>query len=111
MIARISLLRKQPDISRSQFLKHWLGPHVDIARQVAGLRGLVTYSPIDMPLANCDGVGIMWFDSIEAAKTGLAHGPILQQLKEDRPKFLADVQFFLAQEHIVIPPHKMANEL
>lgn len=111
MIARISLLRKRPDITRPHFLEHWLGPHVDIASRVAGLRGLVTYSPADTPLAGCDGIGVMWFDSIEAAKAGFADGPVLQQLKEDRPRFLADVQYFLAEEHIVIPPRRTANEL
>ncbi len=104
MIARISLLRKRQDLSQAEFLAHWLGPHAAIARQVPGLRGLVTYSPEEMPLANCDGIGIMWFDSLQDAKDGFTDGPVLRQLKEDRPKFLEDVQVFFAQEHLLIPP-------
>jgi hypothetical protein len=50
----------------------------------------------------------MWFDSIQAAKAGFADGLVHQQLKEDRRKFLADVQFFLAEEHILIPPRQNA---
>ncbi len=104
MIARIGLLKKREDITQTEFLEHWLGPHTAIARQVPGLRGLVTYSPDEMPLPDCDGIGIMWFDSIRDAKAGLAYEPVLKKLKEDRPKFLADAQFFFAREHLIFPP-------
>jgi len=104
MIARISLVRKRPDISTVDFIQHWLGPHAAIARQVPGLRGLAIYSPNGTTPAICDGIGITWFNTVEEAETGFASDRIQKLLKEDRPKFLAEVQSFFAYEHILVPP-------
>jgi hypothetical protein len=109
MIACISLLRKRSEIDQVDFLQHWLGPHVAIARQLSGLRGLVAFSRQDAQAAICDGIGIAWFDDIAQADAAFTYGPVCELLREDRPKFVTDVQSFLAQEHIVVPPHRLTK--
>jgi hypothetical protein len=104
MIARISLVRRRPDISPADFVQHWLGPHAAIARQVPELRGLAIYSPDGAAPAICDGIGITWFNSVEEAEAGFASDRIQNLLEEDRPKFPAEVRSFFALEHILVPP-------
>jgi uncharacterized protein (TIGR02118 family) len=77
MIKRVSLVRRRDGMSREEFLAHWLGPHADIVRQLPGLRGLrfgivQRWTPDD---AAWDGVGELWFDSVEAADAAFATEP------------------------------------
>ena len=72
MIKRVSLVRRREGMSRDEFLAHWTGPHADIVCQLPGLRGLrfgivEAWTPTE---AAWDGVGEVWFDSIEAAGDG-----------------------------------------
>lgn len=93
-------------MSRDEFLAHWMGPHADIVRQLPGLRGLrfgvvQRWTPGD---AAWDGVGELWFDSVEAADAAFATEPYAGMLVEDRKLFLGDAQSCIVEETTVVPP-------
>jgi len=108
MIARVSLVRKLPDLSQAAFREHWLGPHSDIARQLPGLRGYVVYTPLADHVPGCDGIAITWFDTEDAAAAGFSSDALAPLLARDRPKFLSDAAAFIAAEHVLLPPPRQA---
>lgn len=86
MIKRVSLLRRRSGMSREEFFAHWTGPHAEIVRQLPGIRGLrfgkvQSWMPEE---AAWDGVGEVWFDSIEAAEKAFATEPFRSMLVEDQ---------------------------
>jgi len=105
MVKRVSLVRRQPGASREEFLAHWTGPHAEIVRRLPGLRGMrlgiVEPTGDDFPW---DGVGELWFDSVEAARAAFATEPHAAQLARDRAAFLGGVQVCFVREQTVIPP-------
>jgi uncharacterized protein (TIGR02118 family) len=106
MVKRVSLLRRRPGLSREEFLKHWAGPHVEIVRQVPGVRGIrlgvvESWTP---PEAAWDGVGEVWFGSAEAAQQAFATEPYASMLVEDRKLFLGEAQSCLVVERTIVPP-------
>lgn len=104
MIKRVSLAHKRRDLSTEDFVRHWLGPHADIARRIPGLRGYVVLVADDPEGAGCDGVAITWFDNREAAEAGFNTEPLRSELAADRPKFLEGVQVFFTEQHVVVAP-------
>ena len=106
MIKRVSLVRRKPGMSREEFLAHWMGPHAEIVSQLPGLRGLrfgavLRWTPEE---AAWDGVGEVWFDSVEAAERAFSTEPYLGMLVEDRQKFLGEAQSCFVEEHTAVPP-------
>lgn len=108
MIKRVSLLRRKDGMSREEFFAHWTGPHADIVRQLPGIRGLrfgkvQSWTPHE---AAWDGVGEVWFDSIEAAEKAFATEPFRSMLVEDRKKFMREAQScFVEEQTALAPPH------
>ena len=108
MIKRVSLLRRKHGMSREEFFAHWTGPHADIVRQLPGIRGLrfgkvQSWTPQE---GAWDGVGEVWFDSIEAAEKAFATEPFLSMLVEDRKKFMREAQScFVEEQTALAPPH------
>jgi uncharacterized protein (TIGR02118 family) len=106
MIKRVSLVRRRPDLSREEFLAHWMGPHAEIVRRLPGVRGLrfavvERWSPVQ---AAWDGIGELWFDSVADAERAFATEPYRSLLVEDRQKFLGEAQWCFVTEHTVVPP-------
>ncbi len=106
MIKRVSLVRRKPELSREEFLRHWMGPHADIVRELPGLRGLrfgvvERWSPEE---AAWDGVGELWFDDVESAERAFATEPYLSRLVADRRLFLGEAQSCFVEEHTVVSP-------
>jgi uncharacterized protein (TIGR02118 family) len=106
MIKRVSLLRRKEGISREEFFAHWTGPHADIVRQLPGIRGLrfgkvQSWTPEE---AAWDGVGEVWFDSIEVAEKAFATEPFLSMLVEDRKKFIHEAQSCFVEELTTLSP-------
>lgn len=107
MIKRVSFLRRREDMSREDFFAHWTGPHADIVKQLPGIRGLrfgkvQSWTPAE---AAWDGVGEVWFDSVEAASEAFASEPCRSLLAADRPKFTREIQAcFVDEETAVAPP-------
>ena len=106
MIKRVSLVRRKPELTHEAFIAHWMGPHADIVKQLPGLRGLrfgvvQRWTP---EAAAWDGIGELWFDSIEAADQAFATEPHASRLKADRLKFLGEAQAVFVEEHTAVPP-------
>lgn len=106
MIKRVSLVRRREGMSRDAFVAHWTGPHAEIVRRLPGLRGLrfgvvQAWSP---EAASWDGVGEVWFDSVEDAERAFATEPHLGLLVEDRKLFLGEAQSCFVEEITVVPP-------
>ena len=52
-----------------------------------------------------DGVGEVWFDSIEAAEKAFATEPFRSMLAEDRKKFMREAQAcFVVEQTALAPP-------
>ena len=106
MIKRVSLIRRKAGMSREAFFAHWTGPHAAIVRQMPGVRGLrfgkvESWNPEE---AAWDGVGEVWFDSMEDAARAFATEPYASQLVEDRKKFMGEAQSCFVTEHTVVAP-------
>jgi uncharacterized protein (TIGR02118 family) len=106
MIKRVSFLRRKEGLSRDEFFAHWTGPHADIVKQMPGVRGLrfgkvQSWTPEE---AAWDGVGEVWFDSIEAAQKAFATEPYHSMLVEDRKKFMREAQSCFVEEETALPP-------
>jgi uncharacterized protein (TIGR02118 family) len=107
MIKRVSFLRRKEGLTREEFFAHWTGPHADIVKQMPGVRGLrfgkvQSWTPEE---AAWDGVGEVWFDSIEAAQRAFATEPYRSMLIEDRKIFMREAQScFVEEETAVTPP-------
>lgn len=106
MIKRVSFLRRKEGLTKEQFFAHWTGPHADIVRQLPGIRGLrfgrvQSWNPEE---AAWDGVGEVWFDSVEAAVDAFATEPFASMLVEDRKKFMREAQSCFVTEQTSIQP-------
>ena len=106
VIKRVSLVRRKEGMGREEFLAHWMGPHAEIVRQLPGVRGLrfgvvTQWSPEE---AFWDGVGEVWFDSIEAANAAFAAEPHRSLLVADRLSFLGEAQSGFVEEQTVVTP-------
>jgi uncharacterized protein (TIGR02118 family) len=93
-------------MTHEEFVAHWTGPHVEIVRQMPGIRGLRLNVVERWASAGegWDGIGEIWFDSIEAAEAAFATEPYASQLGEDRARFLGEAQIAFVEERTVIPP-------
>jgi uncharacterized protein (TIGR02118 family) len=106
MIKRVSLVRRKDDMTHEEFLAHWSGPHVAIVRELPGLRGL-RLNPVHRwsdDAESWDGIGELWFDSIEAAESAFASEPFASRLAADRAKFLGEARVAFVEETTIVPP-------
>ncbi len=104
LIRRITLVRRREDVSPEEFRRHWLEVHAPLARGLEGLRGyrinLVVDGPEDL---GWDGIGELWFDSVEAATAAFAVEPLAQRIEDDVATFVAERRAFFVEEHLVLP--------
>jgi uncharacterized protein (TIGR02118 family) len=101
VIKRLSLVRKLPELSREEFLARWTGEHVEIARQLPGLRGYVIHV-LEGDTAPYDGIAITTFDTREDAERAFADPTLASGLARTREGFAASVEVYLAQEHVIV---------
>ena len=106
MIKRVSFVRRKAGMSAEEFYTHWTGPHAEIVRRLPGLRGLrycrvTSWTPAE---AAWDGVGEIWFDSVEDAQAAFATEPFASELAADRPKFMGEAQSCFVEEWTAVPP-------
>jgi uncharacterized protein (TIGR02118 family) len=106
MIKRVSLIRRRDGMTKSEFIAHWTGPHADIVRQLPNVLGLrfgavQSWNPES---AGWDGIGEVWFASMEDAAQAFATEPYASQLVADRKLFLGEAQSCFVEEFTVIAP-------
>jgi len=105
MIKRISLVARKPGMTLEEFECHWTGPHVEIVRQMENLRGMrLNLIEAAEGEREWDGIGELWFDTIEDARAAFAAEPVCSLLADDRPKFLGKAQAYYVSEHVVMRP-------
>ena len=51
-----------------------------------------------------DGVGEIWFDSVEAAEAAFRAEPHISRLIADRALFIGEAQWCFVEEHTAVPP-------
>ena len=106
MIKRVSLVRRKAGMTHEEFIAHWSGPHIAIVRELPGLRGL-RLNPVHQwsdEREAWDGIGELWFDSVEAAEAAFATEPHASQLVADRAKFLGEARVAYVHEQTIVPP-------
>lgn len=106
MIKRVSLVRRLPGMTHDEFVAHWTGPHVEIVRRLPGVRGL-RLNVVEEWTSGAeawDGIGEVWFDSVEAAREAFATEPFASDLAADRARFLGEAQVAFVEERTVVPP-------
>jgi uncharacterized protein (TIGR02118 family) len=101
MIRRFSLVRKRPELSREEFLARWTGEHVEIAKQLPGLRGYVIHI-LDGEAPPYDGIAITTFDSRDDAERAFADPALAAGLARTRDEFADAVEVYFAQEHVIV---------
>ena len=101
MIRRFSLVRKRPELSPEEFLARWTGEHVEIAKQLPGLRGYVIHL-LDGEAPPYDGIAITSFDSREDAERAFADPALADGLARTRDEFAAEVEVYFAEEHVIV---------
>jgi uncharacterized protein (TIGR02118 family) len=95
------LLRRRESIDRQTFLKLWREGHLPIISQLPGVRKIELHEIIDAPNypAQYDGLGMLWFDSVEDALAAFA-SPAGQAARQDTPRFAdsaAALRFFVEE--------------
>ena len=88
MIKYVILLKRRPDIDHATFLRIWHDEHVPLLRQLPGIRGIELLDTLDVPdyVSGYDGVGLLSFDSMEAATAAFA-SPAGQAARRHTPTF------------------------
>ena len=101
MVKYTILLKRRDSIDRATFLKLWREGHLPLIRQLPGVRRIELHEVIDAPNypAQYDGLGLLWFDSVEAALAAFA-SPAGQAARQDTPRFAdssAAMRFFVEE--------------
>ncbi len=101
MVKYTILLKRHDSIDRATFLKLWREGHLPIISRLPGVRKIELHEVIDVPNypAQYDGLGILWFDSVEAALAAFA-SPAGQAARQDTPRFAdssAALRFFVEE--------------
>jgi uncharacterized protein (TIGR02118 family) len=111
MVKRVSLVKRKAGMSVEDFHAHWMGPHMEIVRQLKNLRGL-RFNPVVEAGADreWDGIGELWFDSIADARAAFEAEPVKGLLAQDRPTFLGGNQVYFVTERTIIPPPERGSQ-
>jgi len=88
MVKYVILLKRLESIDRETFLKMWREGHLPIISQLPGVRKIELHAMLDAPNypPEYDGLGMLWFDSVEAALAAFA-SPVGQAARQDTPRF------------------------
>ena len=115
MIKCFAMIKRNPNLTQDEFLRHWKEVHAPIVEQIPGLRRYVQSHPVKIPgvISEIDGIAETWWDNVESFQNYLAwrqsdEGKVLI----DDEQNLVDVSAisdkngrplrFIAEEHIII---------
>jgi uncharacterized protein (TIGR02118 family) len=121
MLKMVFCLRRNPEMSREEFVRYWHDNHAPLVEKTLepfGLRRYVLATTIDSDLnafvaasrgtpPAYDGVAELWFDGPEVLVEGMASPEGMAAsalLLEDEARFidLANSPLFLAEERVII---------
>ncbi len=103
MIKVIFLLNRKTDISKDDFVNHYLEKHVPIAKQMPGLRKYAVNTAIVRPGREpiFDGTSELWFDSLDSYRQAFA-SPQGKLTSEDADKFIGKTTTLIVDEHVIV---------
>lgn len=98
MIKIVAIVKKRPEHSREEFLRHWNVEHPAYVRRLPGIRRYRQNPAIahrkEWPY---DGMAELWFDSVKDVAVAYA-GPEAEALFEHEKLFLGSMEWFIADE-------------
>lgn len=90
MFKLVVFLEKRADMTHEEFLDHWHGPHVEMAKEMPNLKKYVTSVPVDPEGSMYDGIAELYFESpADAEEAG--ESDVQEEAIEDSERFLAQV--------------------
>ena len=109
MIRRISILTRKPQLTREEFVDHWLNVHGPLALKVPGIRRYVQcrvveeYFRKDIPaqVDEIDGIAELWYDSVEALMKS-SKTPEAKALYADGALIIGKIRTFIIEENEII---------
>ena len=103
MIKIIALIQRNDDLSREAFLDYWQNHHSKLVAQLPGLRRYVQNPAVELPGREWpyDGCVELWYDDLEALRTA-SRSPESERVREDEPRFVKQIDWFIATEHPII---------
>ena len=102
MIKIIALVQRNDDLSYEEFVDYWQNHHSKLVAQLPGLRRYVQNPAIDLGRERpYDGCAELWYDDLDAIRAA-AHSPESERVREDEPRFVKTIDWFIATEHPVI---------
>lgn len=115
MFKSIVLHERRSDLTRAQFMEHWINVHAPMSRGTLHLHGYVCHEVVGdatppgcAPLhvdAAVDGIAEMWFEKPDGLLT-LPEQPSVKRWFSDGPNFIGRRMRFMAQEHVLQEPDR-----
>jgi uncharacterized protein (TIGR02118 family) len=90
MFKLVVFLEKQADMTHEEFLDHWHGPHVEMAKEMPHLKKYVTSVPVEPDKSMYDGIAELYFESLDDAAAA-GDSELQEAAIEDSKTFLAQV--------------------
>ncbi len=113
MFKSIVFHERRPELTREQFMNHWLNVHAPMSDGVHDLYGYVCGEVLseigtaDLPAlelsAAIDGVAQMWFEQADGI-VNLPRQPKVKEWFSDGPNFIGRRNRLMAEEKLIVPP-------
>jgi uncharacterized protein (TIGR02118 family) len=103
MIKRVSLVWKRRELSDVEFRRIWLGEHVDIAKQLPGVREYIIDFVTDTVPGGPSAIAVLRFDSRQALDAAFSVPHLREGLLRTRDQFAEDVKVMIVDECRVLP--------
>ncbi|WP_255197565.1 EthD family reductase [Halorarius litoreus] len=90
MFKLVVFLEKKSEMTHEEFLDHWHGPHVEMAKEMPNLKKYVTSVPVDPEEAMYDGIAELYFERLDDAAAA-GESDLQEKAIEDSKRFLSKV--------------------
>jgi len=95
----IALIKRKPEMSRDEFLRHWQVTHAPYIRALPGVRRYRQNHALEHRLEwSWDGAAEVWFDSVADVARAFV-GPAADAMRQDENNFIDEIDWFLVEEH------------
>lgn len=116
MYKSVVLHERRPELSREQFMHHWLNIHAPMSTGTKDLYGYTCNEVVDdvtpegaAPLevaANVDGIAHMWFKTKDGLVSLPKDQPSVQKWFADGPNFIGRRVRFMGEEVVIAQPRR-----
>ena len=109
MIKTVALIARQPQLTRDQFIRHWVDIHAPLVHALPGLRRYVQDHAVERWTApgvsafddEIDGIAELWFDDRAAMERAYA-SPEAQALAADGSLFIGRITLYTVDEKVFV---------